>query len=144
MIKSFIFKYNVRNDALYNTLIQGQSCAMWVIYNWEAIFEIYRVCVYNFLFRNVRIFLKCILLTRRMNRFWDQVFIVPKLFRYPQIVYYPCTIKAFLPLRLMFNTSQLCQWKLILFLFFHLLTCTNPSILLEAMLQALIIYLYIF
>ena len=118
MIKSFIFKHNVRNDALYNTLIQGQSCAMWVIYNWEAIFEIYRVCVYNFLFRNVRIFLKCILLTRRMNRFWDQVFIVPKLFRYPPIVYDPCTIKAFLPLRLMFNTSQLCQWKLILFLFF--------------------------
>ena len=120
IIKSFMFKYNFSNAAIYDTLIQGESWVMWVIYNWEAIFKLYLVFMYNFLFWNVRIFPKYILLTRRINNFWDQVFIVPKMFRYPQIIYYPCTLKAFLPFPLIFNTFQFCQWKLFLVLFFFI------------------------
>ena len=70
------------------------------------VFGLYRVFIHNFLSHSVRIPPNDILL-------WN-------------------TLKSFLPLPPHFIIHQLCQQKLVLFLFYHLLATTSPTILLDA------------
>ena len=70
--------------------------------------------------------------------------IIPRFHTYSKIIYYRRALKAFFPLILTFTTSHLYQKKLVLLLFSLLLACSNPTILLDAMLQALVLCWYFF
>lgn len=65
------------------------------------------------------------------------IFICPRMFRYMQIIYCWHVLKAFKLLLIRFDNLAY-YYKVVLLLFSHLLTCTEPTILFDSMLQALL------
>ena len=104
--------------------------------------------MYNFLWQNVQIFPNYILLTRRINKFWnqkfwtEQVFICLKMPWYTQILL-TCT-KSIFTCSANFYHFPTLSVKNGSFFFSHLLICTKPTILLDATPQALILCLDFF
>ena len=71
-------------------------------------------------------------------------FFRPKTSWYAQIIYWRHALKAFLPLPTRFYNLTILSVKSGSIIFYDFLACTNPTILLEAMLQVLILFWYLF